>query len=97
MIITLLTKNGLGSLYKDILVDTITVFILLIHQFVLISLGIWEKREHEQESVTQAIDRLLHPHRQAKAISIVESNYGNMLDDMVDSRKRAFSEKKVKI
>lgn len=41
-----MTKNGLGSLYKDILVDTITVFILLIHQFVLITLGLWEKREH---------------------------------------------------
>ena len=41
-----MTKNGLGSLYKDILVDTITVFILLIHRCVLITLGLWEKREH---------------------------------------------------
>lgn len=31
LVIDLFTKNGLGSLYKDILVDTVTIFVILIH------------------------------------------------------------------
>ncbi len=36
-----------------------TLLAILVHEFVLISLGIWDKREAEQESILQAIRRLL--------------------------------------
>ena len=47
-----------AEFFQYILFESLIVLFILIHQYVLIFLGIYDKREVEQESITEAIDRI---------------------------------------
>ena len=47
-----------GAFFKYIVCDAILLFVLLIHSYVMISLGIWNKTERNIENVQQAYERI---------------------------------------
>ncbi len=74
-----------SDFFKYILFECLIALFTLIHQYVLIFLGIYDKRELEQESITQAIDRICTKGEPS------EAEVGNNSDDSSPSSEDAIN------
>ena len=80
--------NFSGAFFKYILSDALVLIFLLINDYLLVSRGIWNKREQEIENIYQAMKRIAET-KDIEINDIVEiKNFNNRYLEKIKSEKR---------
>jgi hypothetical protein len=80
--------NFSGAFFKYILSDALVLIFLLINEYLLVSRGIWTKREQEIENIYQAMKRIAET-KDIEINDIIEiKNFNNRYLEKIKSEKR---------